>query len=215
MNVDSYVRRILQDSICYHDYIFPDIETKNAVYAALEEDWDTFVYETDNPLKIRAKNWNYNKARSIKDANEENIYTDRNDNKCVFYIETVSNYYTFKNWKTIINCTPHPIRFQELDNEVVTINSNPEYLINAQVSEEVVQEDDDIIFTRPTFLPTPEGAAIINRIGKEFYPGCVIIGSIIAAQAYPGQVCGMCPIPGHERVAPAEKLMRVDKFTRY
>lgn len=41
----------------------------------------------------------------------------------------------------------------------------------------------------------------------------IIIGSIIAAQAYPGKVCAMIPAPGHERVPPAEKRMRTDKFT--
>lgn len=126
----------------------------------------------------------------------------------------MTNYYTFRNSKTLVNCTPHPIRFQDLTGEVITINNDPEYLINARVEEETVKED-GVIFSRPTFVPIPEGAAIIDRIRQEFPDGCIIIGSIIAAQAYPGQVCGMTPIPGHERVAPAEKLMRVDKFTRY
>lgn len=126
----------------------------------------------------------------------------------------MTNYYTFSNNKTLVNCTPHPIRFQDLTGEVITINNDHEYLINARVEEETVKED-GVIFSRPTFVPIPEGAAIIDRIRQEFPDGCIIIGSIIAAQAYPGQVCGMTPIPGHERVAPAEKLMRVDKFTRY
>lgn len=126
----------------------------------------------------------------------------------------MSNFYKFGNDVTVVNCTPHPIRFKDITGEIVAINNDPEYLINARVEEETVEED-GVIFSRPTFVPTPEGAAIIDRIRQEFLDGCVIIGSIIAAQAYPGQVCGMTPIPGHERVAPAEKLMRVDKFTRY
>ena len=40
-------------------------------------------------------------------------------------------------------------------------------------------------------------------------------GLIIAAQAYPGRVLGMCPAPGYERVAPAEKRMTAQKFTVY
>lgn len=126
----------------------------------------------------------------------------------------MSNFYKFGNDATVVNCTPHPIRFKDITGEIVNINNDPEYLINARVEEETVEED-GVIFSRPTFVPTPEGTAIIDRIRQEFPDGCVIIGSIIAAQAYPGQVCGMTPIPGHERVAPAEKLMRVDKFTRY
>jgi len=38
------------------------------------------------------------------------------------------------------------------------------------------------------------------------------VGSIIAAQAYPGQVVAMTPTPGYERVPPAEKRMNPDKF---
>ena len=92
--------------------------------------------------------------------------------------------YTFSNNKTLVNCTPHPIRFQDLTGEVITIGNDPEYLINARVEEETVEED-GVIFSRPTFVPTPEGAAIIDRIRQEFPDGCVIIGSIIAAQASP------------------------------
>jgi hypothetical protein len=44
-------------------------------------------------------------------------------------------------------------------------------------------------------------------------PKLIIVGSIIAAEAYPGEVVAMCPVPGYERVAPSEKRMRCDKFT--
>jgi hypothetical protein len=44
-------------------------------------------------------------------------------------------------------------------------------------------------------------------------PGSIIVGSIIAAQAFPGRVLAMVPAPGFERVPPAEKRMRDDKFT--
>lgn len=42
-----------------------------------------------------------------------------------------------------------------------------------------------------------------------------VVGSIIAAQAYPGRVVAMTPVPGFERVSPAEKRMRCDKFTTF
>jgi hypothetical protein len=41
----------------------------------------------------------------------------------------------------------------------------------------------------------------------------VVVGSIIAAQAYPGLVVAMTPAPGYERKPPTEKRMRPDKFT--
>lgn len=79
----------------------------------------------------------------------------------------MKNSYTFSNNVTIVNSTPHPIRFQDITGEIITIDSDPQYIINARVEEDILEE------------------------------------------------YGMCPVPGHERVAPADKLMRVDKFTRY
>lgn len=125
----------------------------------------------------------------------------------------MANYFTFSNGVTVVNCTPHPVRFQDVTGEIVTVYCDHEYLINAEVREETVNEN-DITYATPTFVGTEEGDAIITKIHLE-HPGAIIIGSIIAAQAYPGKVCGMVPVPGYERVAPAEKLMRVDKFTRY
>lgn len=128
----------------------------------------------------------------------------------------MTNFHIFSNNVTVVNATPHPIRFQDGNGEVVTIDSNLEYLINAEVQEEVtIDEDLGIEFTQPRFLANEDGWGIISRIRKEHGMDAIIIGSIIAAQAYGGAVCGMVPVPGFERVAPAEKLMRVDKFTRY
>ena len=130
----------------------------------------------------------------------------------------MSNFYKFSNNVTVVNATPHPIRFKDLTGEIVTIDSNLEYLINAEVQEEITVDEDlgfGIEFTQPRFVATEDGWGIVSRIRKEHGMDAVIIGSIIAAQAYGGAVCGMVPVPGFERVAPAEKLMRVDRFTRY
>lgn len=128
----------------------------------------------------------------------------------------MSNFYTFSNDVTVVNCTPHPIRFQDLTGEIVIIDSDLEYLINAEVQEEVTIDSDlGIEFTQPRFVANENGWGIVSRIRKEHGMDVVIIGSIIAAQAYGGAVCGMVPVPGFERVSPAEKLMCVDRFTRY
>lgn len=126
----------------------------------------------------------------------------------------MNNYHNFSNGVTIVNATPHPIRFQDVNGEVITIDSDPEYVINARVEESVWMQY-GIAYATPTFVGTDEGEQIIELINAHFSEPPIVVGSIIAAQAYPGRVCGMCPVPGHERVAPAEKLMRVDKFTRY
>jgi hypothetical protein len=70
---------------------------------------------------------------------------------------------------------------------------------------------ENIWLVRTTFVPFAKGREIISRA---FAAGAdVIIGSIIAAQAYPGDVVGMIPVPGYERVAPNEKRVLPDKFT--
>lgn len=76
----------------------------------------------------------------------------------------------------------------------------------------------DDLFVETVFVGTPEGTKILIDIEKAYKEtGCadrlVIVGSIIAAQAYPIHVVGMCPIPGYERVAPSEKRICCDKFT--
>lgn len=120
----------------------------------------------------------------------------------------------FSNGVAVVNTTPHPISF--LDGEqVITVPSSSDLIINASPCEKQVDE----ILVKTAFIPTSEGSDIIEKIGEAPMPeGAtrrVIIGSIIAAQAYPGAVVGMTPAPGYERVAPAEKRMSIFKFTVY
>lgn len=71
------------------------------------------------------------------------------------------------------------------------------------------------------FAGNIEGQNIIKSIEEWFNRHfdetrtLVIVGSIIAAQAYPGKVFGLTPVPGYERVAPAEKRMSSDKFVTF
>ena len=76
------------------------------------------------------------------------------------------------------------------------------------------------LFVRTEFVGTEEGKETIERIksvyNRQFSNGTlVIVGSIIAAQAYPGEVAAMTPVEGYERVAPDQKRMRCDKFTTF
>ena len=73
----------------------------------------------------------------------------------------------------------------------------------------MVKTENNVQFVKTNFVGDDSGKAVINAV-----PQCVlIVGSIIAAQAYPGLVVAMTPAPGYERVAPAEKRMNPDKFT--
>ena len=60
-----------------------------------------------------------------------------------------------------------------------------------------------------------EGVRIIQEIKDSILEkkNILIIGSIVAAQAYPGQVVAMTPAPGYERVPVDQKRMNPDKFT--
>ena len=132
------------------------------------------------------------------------------------------NFYAVIDGKTVVNTTPHPLNFLNQEGETVVVPSSvapgertSSWLVNAQAVEEKVSED----LVRTAFIGTPEGEAILDAIEtwarEEGHDNLRIIGSIIAAQAYPGRVLGMCPAPGYERVAPAEKRMTTQKFTVY
>ena len=113
----------------------------------------------------------------------------------------------------IFNSTPHAIRFWMAGwNEPVEIESHG--VISATPTEKVVHESDGVQYVRTDFVGNDEGKATIEQVQRE-NPAAIIIGSIIAAQAYPGDVVGMTPAPGYERVPPAEKRMDPNKFTTF
>ncbi len=124
--------------------------------------------------------------------------------------------------KCVVNTTPHALTFLNKEGETVIVPSSvapgertSPWVVNAKAVEEQVGDD----LVRTVFLGTPEGEAILDAIEawarEEGHDNLRVIGSIIAAQAYPGRVLGMCPAPGYERVAPAEKRMTTQKFTVY
>lgn len=111
----------------------------------------------------------------------------------------------------VFNTTPHPITFGVGEGTVEVPTS---VLINATPVEEVVSDENGVKLVRTVFKGNEEGHALIAAM-KESCPEAVIVGSIIAAQAFPGEVVGMTPLPGFERVAPAEKRMNPHKFTTF
>lgn len=122
------------------------------------------------------------------------------------------NFVTFQNNVTIINTTPHIISIQNIDGTLITVPTS--VILNASTEEEAVND----LFVKTNFVGTSQGRAMIADIKgthASLHDGTrlVIVGSMIAARAYPGDVVALCPVPGYERVAPAEKRMRCDKFT--
>jgi hypothetical protein len=114
----------------------------------------------------------------------------------------------------IINTTPHPITMQSREGRVYTVEPCG-VLVNARPVEEhsgIHPSGAELVRTR--FVADPASEEALSRLEAE-NPGAIIIGSIIAAQVFPGRVLAMVPAPGFERVPPAEKRMRDDKFTTF
>lgn len=109
----------------------------------------------------------------------------------------------------IVNVTPHEINF-DYEGDVIKVPSTA--IVNARVVEEEVAPG----LVRTKFEETPEGREIVNKIiskfKDDFEAGTLrIVGSMIASNAYP-EVVGVTPVPGFERVPPAEKRMSSSKF---
>lgn len=123
----------------------------------------------------------------------------------------------FSNGVVVCNTTPHPVTIQDVTGELVTVEPSEDFVINAKVKEEQMSP----LLVKTVFKATEDGEKrlrSIERCFSEFYRDggvLAVVGSIIAAQAYPGRVVAMTPVPGFERVSPAEKRMRCDKFTAF
>lgn len=117
--------------------------------------------------------------------------------------------------KNIVNVTPHGLTFQcntsgvcyTLEPSGIVINATP-------VEQECAPHSCGAILVRTAFVASAAEEAKVALL-EQSNPGAVLVGSIIAAQAFPGRVLAMVPAPGFERVAPAEKRMQDNKFTTF
>lgn len=116
--------------------------------------------------------------------------------------------------KKIINVTPHSLTFQNKEGEVYIIEPSG-ILINARPVESLAgMHNSNIELVKTLFQASPEEEGKLRRIEKE-NPDAIIVGSIIAAQSFPGRVFAMVPVPGFERVPPDQKRMADWKFTTF
>lgn len=76
-----------------------------------------------------------------------------------------------------------------------------------------------IMLVRTEFSAQPEAWTLLDQLESvaRRLPGgpAFIIGSVIAAQAFPGRVCSMIPAPGFEHGMTPTKCMRLDKFNLF
>lgn len=112
----------------------------------------------------------------------------------------------------IFNGTPHVIRFwDESWDEPVEVE--PDDLVNANIVEYEHKwtQSPKVTMVSVEFAGNKEGLDVLNSVPNDV----LVIGSLVAAQAYPGRVFAMVPCKGYERVPPAKKRMRPDKFTTF
>jgi hypothetical protein len=117
-----------------------------------------------------------------------------------------------KEKEMVINATPHLIR---LVNKFGVVYEVPPCgtVINAKpVGVSAGRHPSGAELVRVSFETDEANMTALARLEEE-NPGAVIVGSMIAAQAFPGRVMAMVAAPGFERVPPDQKRMRDDKFT--
>jgi hypothetical protein len=119
----------------------------------------------------------------------------------------------------VINVTPHVITFADGDKLIYVSPSG--IVINAKIEEtEIRKSPGGVSFVRTQFVQNERDRRNLEALLTAYAAynrttSLIIAGSIIAAQAYPEMVAAMTPMPGFERVPPAEKRMNPHKFTVY
>jgi len=112
----------------------------------------------------------------------------------------------------IINVTPHALNFRAEDGEEFEVAPSGVVVTAVSIEESAGEHLCGVSLVRVRFVPDTASSEAIDRLEEE-NPGAVIVGSMIAAQGFPGRVVGLIAAPGYERRPPAEKRMRPDKFT--
>lgn len=116
----------------------------------------------------------------------------------------------FVDGNVLMNCTPHPIKFQVGNGDTVIIPPSGQTL-KATPQETVVAESNGITYVKTIFVGDTATLEFLDVMRTE-YPNVILVGSIISAQAYPGSVVSLVPVPGFERAAPSDKLYHANKF---
>lgn len=116
---------------------------------------------------------------------------------------------------TIFNATPHPLNFWDPVTKEVTV-AKSDIIINTRPVETVVQKRQGAEFVTVAYQPEDDGLDIIRFIRKD-YPDTVIVGSVLAAMAYPGEVVASIPLRGGDRLRSKTASRRVcsDRFTTF
>jgi len=113
----------------------------------------------------------------------------------------------------MVNATGHDIKFQDGFGRVHKMPQT-DFIISAKPVITLIKEENGISFVRRTFVPREHSEDMINYIHK-IHPHKKIIGSIIAAQAFPGKVFSLVPCRGFEKLAPSKRRARIDQLITF
>lgn len=120
---------------------------------------------------------------------------------------------TLPNGVTIMNVTPHDLIFQD-DNWDDVVVAPSEFVISADTYDRVVKFHGEAKIVHLEFRARKENVRWIEDM-KRRYPNILLVGSVVAAQAYPEDI--VAPVPrfrgerGGKRVA--RPLMNPNRFS--
>ncbi len=118
----------------------------------------------------------------------------------------------------IVNCCKHGLTFGDPNNpkdDAGVIMVPPcGIIMNAELQQQPVGTKGGAEIGKMSIWQDPNSTAALEAIERE-HPDAIIVGSMIAAQAYPDRVFAMVPLPGFEREAPDKKRMNPRRFTVY
>ena len=112
----------------------------------------------------------------------------------------------------IVNVTPHPLNFLSSDGSEFEVAPSGVILNAVPEAEPAGNHPSGVELVRTRFIASPESELELQKLEND-NPGSVVVGSMLAAQAFPGRVLAVTPVPGYERRPPAEKRMNPERFT--
>lgn len=126
----------------------------------------------------------------------------------------VAQSFTLKNGVTVLNVTPHPLTFGYVDGTIDTVPVSG-YVAFADTVFESRPDVAGIEFVHTVFAPRQEQSLLLAELAALLPARSVIVGSIIAAQAYPEIVTGIQLAPNRDATV-VERVYRTDpaRFNR-
>ena len=102
----------------------------------------------------------------------------------------------------LFNCTPHPVVFTDDGYDVVAFPCGA--TLQATPVRRYARSQGKVEIFKTEYLSSGEGVVELYEI-LEKAPEALILGSIISAKTYPGQVVALIPAEGYERETFARK----------